>query len=120
MLELIGGFPDTTVAVRGVGTVTADDYREVLAPAIDRATAGGRKARLLIELAAGFDGYDPGAVAADASLGIGHLGSFERVAVVTDHDWLRAAVNVFGVLIPGDVRLFRVDAADAAQAWISE
>ncbi len=37
MLEPIPGFDETTVALRGTGTVTADDYRTVLMPAIERA-----------------------------------------------------------------------------------
>ena len=118
MLELIDGFPDEVIAVRGTGTVTGDDYREVLVPAIAAATADARKARLLIELGDGFDGYDASALRADAGVGAGHFGSFDRIAVVTDHDGIRTAVNVFGILIPGEVRLFHVAATAEARDWI--
>ena len=118
MFEPIEGFGDGIVAMRAVGKVTGDDYRHVLAPAVAKATAGGRKARLLLELGAGFDGYDPGAILADTSLGISHLASFERIAVVTDADWIRRAVHLFGGFIPGDVRLFGTASADAAGEWI--
>jgi hypothetical protein len=119
MLQLIEGFGDDIAAIRGVGLVTADDYREVLAPAIARATAGGRKARLLLELGEGFDGYDTSAMLADTSLGIGHPGSFERIAIVTDAEWLRRAVHLFGGLIPGEVRLFAASDAAQARTWIA-
>ena len=118
MLEPIPGFDETTVALRGTGTVTADDYRAVLVPALERATAGGRKARLLLDLGAGFEGYDAGGLMADAEVGMGHLGSFERIAVVTDADWLRRAIEMFGGLIPGDVRLFAAAESAAAEDWI--
>jgi SpoIIAA-like len=118
MLELMEGFPESVVAVRGTGTVTGDDYRDVLIPAVNRAATGGRKARLLLELGEGFEGYDAGAVRADAGLGIGHLGSFDRIAVVTDSDWLRHAVSLFGIFIPGEVRLFETDSAQDARDWI--
>jgi SpoIIAA-like len=118
MLEPIDGYPESTVALRGVGTVTADDYRDVLVPAVTRATADGRKARLLLELTEGFEGYDAGAMRADAGVGIGRFGSFERIAVVTDHDGIRAAVNVFGILIPGEVRLFDAASTEDARHWI--
>jgi hypothetical protein len=120
MLALIDGYPDHVVAVRGSGTVTGEDYTEVLVPAIARATAEGRRARLLIELGEGFEGYDASALRADAGLGIGHFGSFERIAVVTDHDAIRTAVNVFGIFIPGEVRLFDVAAADEARTWVRD
>jgi hypothetical protein len=118
MLQLIEGFGDDVAAIRGVGLVTAADYRDVLAPAIARATTGGRKARLLLELGEGFEGYDTSAMLADTSLGIGHLGSFERIAVVTDAEWLRRAVHLFGGLIPGEVRLFPASGTDDARSWI--
>jgi hypothetical protein len=118
MFEPIDGFADSVVAVRGVGHVTADDYRAVLVPAVRRATAGGRRARLLLVLGDGFEGYDPSAMLADAELGVGHIGSFERMAVVTDAEWVRRAIHVFGALIPGDVRLFGTTQDDAARDWI--
>ena len=98
--------------------MTAEDYRTILEPLIARATAGGRKARLLMELGEGFEGYDTSAMLADSALGVGHLGSFERIAVVTDAEWLRRAIHLFGGLIPGEVRLFPVLEAAAARAWI--
>jgi hypothetical protein len=119
MFEPIEGFADTVVAVRGTGLVSADDYRTVLAPAIERATAGGRKARLLLELVDGFEGYDTSAVLADTTLGLGNISSFERIAIVTDAEWLRRAIHLFGVLIPGDVRLFPAVEAAAARSWIA-
>ena len=118
MFETIEGFGDDVVALRGTGTVTGDDYRTVLAPAVERATSGGRKAKLLLELGDGFEGYDPGAILADATVGGGHLGSFERIAVVTDAEWIRRAIQLFGALIPGEVRLFSVAERTAARHWI--
>ena len=118
MFTPIDGFPDEVAAVRGTGLVAAEDYRTVLEPEIARASAGGRKVRLLMELGDGFEGYDPGALLADSALGIGHLGSFERIAIVTDTEWLARAVHLFGGLIPGEVRLFPAAGAGVAYAWI--
>jgi hypothetical protein len=118
MFEPIEGFAEHVVAIRATGLVTADDYRTVLAPAIARATAGGRKARLLLELGEGFEGYGTSAMLADTTLGIGHFGSFERIAIVTDAEWLRRAIHLFGGFIPGDVRLFATAEVPTARAWI--
>jgi hypothetical protein len=119
MFEPIDGLPEGVVGFRAMGRVSGDDYRSVLAPAVDRATADGRKARLLLELGAGFEGYDPSAVAADAGIGLEHFRSFERVAVVTDTDWIRRAIHLFGPLIPGEVRVFPVSDEAAAREWVS-
>jgi hypothetical protein len=118
VLEPIEGFAENVVALRGVGTITADDYRDVLGPAVEAATANDRRARLLLVMGEEFTGYDAGAFMADAGLGASHFGSFDRIAVVTDEGWLRGAIHMFGGLTPGDVRLFAADDATAAADWI--
>jgi hypothetical protein len=119
VFEPIEGLPEGVVGLRAVGRVTGDDYRTVLVPAVDEATTGGHKARLLLELGDGFEGYDPSAMTADAGIGIEHFRSFERVAVVTEADWVRRAIHLFGPLIPGDVRVYPVAEEAAARDWIS-
>lgn len=118
MFELLNGYPTNVVAVRAVGRVTADDYRDVLEPALAHAMEGGGKARLLIVLGDDFGGYAASAMLADTEVGIRHLGSFERIAVVTDTDWIGHAVRLFGPLIPGDVRVYPVAQQSAAEGWM--
>ena len=119
MFEPVEGLPESVVAVRGIGRLTGEDYRSVLLPLIDRATVDGHKARLYLELGEGFEGYDPSAMVADTRLGLSHLASFERMAVVTDAEWLTHAVHLFGPLIPGEVRVFPVAEASAARDWVT-
>jgi len=40
--------------------------------------------------------------------------------VVTDTEWIRSGVKVFGFVIPGDVRVFGNDELSAAKEWVSE
>ncbi len=119
MFELIDGLGEGIVGVRATGKVTAEDYASVLDAAVAKATAGGRKARLLYELGPGFEGYEPSAMFADAKLGMGNFNSFSKIAVVTDVDWIRHTVHLFGPLIPGDLRVFPTSEMDAARSWIS-
>ena len=67
-----------------------------------------------MELGADFEGYEASGIFADAGLGIGHLGSFERIAVTTDVHWIRDALGLFGGLIPGEVKVFPAAEAEAA------
>lgn len=119
MFEVIEGFDERTVAVRASGKVTAQDYERVLRPLVDDATVGGGKARLYLELGPEFAGYEPSGMVADAALGLGHLGSFERMAVVTDVGWIRDALGLFGRLIPGEVRVFQTTATSDAREWVA-
>ena len=119
MFELIPAMPDNVVGVVAKGEVTADDYRERLAPAVEQALAEHEKVRLLYVLGAEFRGFSGGAMWEDGKLGLGHIGRWERIAVVAQEAWVRHAVNAFGYLIPGEVKVFDLaDEADAA-AWVT-
>jgi hypothetical protein len=49
-----------------------------------------------------------------------HATSFERVAVVSDEDWMRPAVRALSALLPGKARAFPVHELDAAKTWLRE
>ena len=117
MMELIEGLPDGVVGIEAVGEVTADDYETVAKPAIEKALAERARIRLIHVLGDRVAGHTPGALLDDAKLGISHLDSFERVAVVTDIDLVRALVKTGGWSIPGETRLFSTDERAAAIAW---
>lgn len=112
-------FAAGVIGVRATEEVTAEDYDRVLVPAINRVLADHDKVRLLYELEEDV-GYEPGAVWQDARLGLTRFASFERIALVTDAEWLRKAVPVFSVLMPGQMRAFPLAERDAATAWVTQ
>jgi hypothetical protein len=120
MIERIEGAPQGVLAFKAVGEVHAEDYDQVLKPAVDEALAGGGKLRVAFELGPDFDKYSAGAAWDDAALGFSHLRSWERCAIITDHDWLRHAAKAFGWMMPGELRVFAVGERDAAMAWAAE
>jgi hypothetical protein len=75
MIRLIDNMPPGTLGLEAVGKVTADDYREVLRPAVQDAIER-KDLRLLYVLGKEFDTYEPGASWADTKLFAGHLGSW--------------------------------------------
>jgi hypothetical protein len=54
----------------------------------------------------------------DFKVGMGHVKHWERIALVTDVNWIGAAMKVSSFLMPGDVRLFPLSDADQAREWI--
>jgi hypothetical protein len=54
-----------------------------------------------------------------ACFGIKHWHDFSHVAVVADHAWLRAMVNMFKPFFHGEVRLFSLSELPAAKDWIT-
>jgi hypothetical protein len=119
MLETIAGLPGNVIAFAARGRVTKRDYDEVLTPAVEEALKHYPKVRCYYELGAGFSGMDAGAAWEDFKLGIGHLTRWEKVAVVTDVDWIRHTVNAFRFLLPGEIKVFSNSQAAEARAWVA-
>lgn len=118
MIEFIAGFPENTVAAVARGRVTATDYDEVLIPKVEEALGRYKKVSFYYELGQEFSGIDAGAAWKDFKLGVEHLSRWERMAVVTDVDWIRLALNAFRFVMPGQLRVFGTGQAAEARAWI--
>ena len=119
MLQRIGGLPEGVLGMRVVGRLSAADYESELEPAVNAVVASGRKVRLLLELGETYQGIDPGAVVADLGFGSEHFRAFDRMAIVTDVDWVRHGVTLFGPMMPGEIRVFGNAERDGATAWIA-
>ncbi len=119
MVEILQGFPDNVVACAAKGQVTKQDYERVLIPSVERALERNAEIRCYYELRPEFRGFDAGAAWEDAKIGIEHLTRWERVAVVTDVEWIRLATNAFRFLMPGQVRVFSSAESAEAKRWIA-
>ncbi len=116
-VTVMDGLPDGVVGISVAGVIRAEDYAETIAPLVDAAAAGGGKIRLIYQIGPGFEAYTPGAVWSDARVGLMHLRDFERIAIVSDIEWIRHAVRAFAPLIPGDVHVFGNAELDGAKVW---
>lgn len=119
MIEILAGFPDNIVACTGKGRITKQDYERVLIPSVEQALRHNAKIRCFYELGPDFAGFDMGAAWEDFTLGVEHLTRWERVALVTDVEWMRIAANAFRFLMPGRVRVFSNKQTDEALGWIT-
>ena len=75
---------------------------------------------MLYHLGPTFTGYKAEAMWDDAKVGLQHLTHFEKIAVVTDVEWIIRLVKAAGFLIPGEVRLFANSELRVAQEWIGQ
>jgi SpoIIAA-like len=119
MLEKISDLPDPVLGFRASGELTSDDYRNVLVPAVEAALRSRDKLRLLYVLGDDVTGFSAGAAWQDTKVGMEHVTRWERIAVVTDREWLRQSVSIFGHLIPGEIKAFPAAQEQDARAWIA-
>ena len=120
MIETLKNFPENIVAFHCGGHVTRRDYETILIPHVEQTLAKHERIRLYYEIGTDFTGMDPGAMWADFKVGVEHLLRWERVAVITDIEWIRRTMSAFSFLVPGDVKLFTVSDASKARDWITE
>ena len=119
MLELIDNLPGDTVGVSAHGELTAEDYRNVLAPAIEGALSQHDKINVLYEIGPTFEHFSAGAMLQDALVGLRHPLSWHRIAIVTSHDWISSTVQQASALIPGEVKVFEWAEQKDALSWLA-
>ncbi len=120
MLQRIADMPAGTLGFEIVGEVDDDDWEETVEPVLRKEMADGRKLRLLYLIGARAHEVEGDAMGKDASFRARHASSYERVAVVSDEDWLRPALATLSFLLPGKAKGFKVADLEAAKGWLAE
>lgn len=120
MMTLIPDLPEDTVGVRASGIVTTADYLDVLDPAIDAVLAGHDRVNLVYVIGPDVDHYTFKALVDDASLAKHPRHDWGRMAVVTDHGWMDAAIHTMLLFYPINLQRFSVAQEAQAIAWVAE
>jgi hypothetical protein len=120
MVEKIPDLPENVLGFTAKGTVTAEDYESVIIPAVEALFSRGNRVRFLYHLGEDFAGFEAAAVWDDTKLGLKHLAGWERMAVVSDVEWIRTAVRIFALAMPGHVRVFHNRELAEAKRWVAE
>jgi hypothetical protein len=118
MIERLKNFPDNVLAFVCNGQVTKEDYETVLVPPVVDALQKHDKVRLYYETAADFSGIDPTAIWADFKVGMEHFTKWERIAVVSDVEWIKRTMQFFSFMMPAEMRVFPLAEAAQAREWI--
>jgi SpoIIAA-like len=115
MIKELSGLPAGVIGFETAGQLRAEDYRDVVLPALERAAAGG-EVRFVVVIGE-FKGMAGGALWQDIKVGVEHFRAWKRIAVVTDIEWMGHMIALFGWMAPGEVRHFQLAQRDEAIAW---
>jgi hypothetical protein len=115
MMQELTDLAAGVIGFEASGKLRAEDYRDVLLPAIERAAASG-DLRIVIVIR-DFDGLTPGALWQDLKMGIEHMRGWKRIALVTDIEWMIHMTSMFGWMTPGEVKHFPLAELEAATSW---
>ena len=118
MLKFVGDLPPDVLAIEAIGKVTHDDYRNILIPKAEAMMAKG-PIRMLYVIGKEFTGFEPEALWDDSVFGFKHWHDFIRIAVVTDHAWICAAVGMLKPFFHAEVRRFSFSKIAVAKDWVT-
>jgi stage II sporulation SpoAA-like protein len=120
VIRILRDLPDNVLGIEAIGKVTDDDYENILAPAIQNMRSRDKEIRIVYVLGKEFDGWTTGAAWEDTKLGLSELRAWQKIAIVSDKDWVRHTVKAIGWMMPGDVRAFDLDDLAAAKQWAAK
>jgi hypothetical protein len=120
MLRTMSEMPAGTFGFEAIGEVEDDDWEDVVEPVLRSTIARGDDVRLLYLLGERSREVDGDAMRADTGFRMRNATSFERVAVVSDEDWMRPALKALSFLMPGRAKAFHVRDLDDAKRWLAE
>lgn len=119
MIELLSDMPAGVTGIRVSGRLRGDDFRQ-LAPEFE-AALGADEVRVVEVVAPDYEGFGPGGLVEDVKTGLGLVmrnhAAFKRFAFVTDKEWAIHAMHLFGWMVPGEFKLFRLDELEQAKEW---
>ena len=115
MIKELSDLPPGVVGFEVAGTLSAEDYRDVVLPALQRAYASD-EFRFVIVIPE-FHGMSGGAAWQDLRVGVEHWRAWKRIALVTDIEWMGYMTTMFGWMTPGEVKVFPLAQRDEAIAW---
>ena len=120
MIRIMCELPPGVLGFEAVGKVTAQDYQSVMMPEVDQVIADGDRLRVIYFLGPEFESFTVGAMFDDALVGVGHASAWERIAVVSDKDWVHKSFGLIAALLPFKTRIFSIPEFEAALEWVAE
>ena len=94
LITRLDGLPEGVIGFEASGKIAAEDYRDVVMPAIEEAAKSGEIRFLMVMR--DFDGISGGAVWQDLKVGFEHLRGWKRIALVTDISWMTHLTDLSG------------------------
>ena len=119
MIKIMMNETDNILALEAIGQVTGDDYDSIVIPAIENKVEQQGKIRVLYELGSQFSGFNFAALWKDAKVGFQHLTDFEKIALVSDIQWIRIMTKLIGSIWPCPVKVFQNNQLTQAQEWVT-
>jgi pantothenate kinase len=102
------------------GEISADDYEKTLIPTLEENLQKFDKVNILYHAGENFKSYELKALYDDAKMGFKFFNHWNKIAVVSDVEWIVNGVKFFAFSIPGEIKIFNNSELEKAREWLSQ
>jgi hypothetical protein len=120
MVELLKEFPSHVAAYRAWGKVHSEEYEQVVMNRVNEVAEQYGRINFLVRLETDMDNYSLGALTNYLKISFEHFSKWNRMAIVSDEDWVRKAYDALSHIVPGEIRGYRLKEYEKARQWVSE
>ena len=118
MIEVLPESHGNVLGIKGIGTLTDLDYKNLLIPKFEDILEDFEKVRCLFFMGDDFQGWELEAVWDDAKFGVQHRNDFEKIAVVGGPQWVEWGTKLAALIMSGEVKTFPSDELKEAWEWV--
>jgi hypothetical protein len=119
MVELLPNFPPHVAAYRASGLVDPKEYEQVVMDRVNEVADKYGRINFLVRLETDLGNYSIGAFLKYLKISFQHFTRWDRMAIVTDQGWVRAAYDMLSPLVHGEVRGYKLQEFQTARQWVS-
>lgn len=120
MIKKIENLKEGVIGFHASGIVTKEDYTDTIIPEVEKTLKTHNKLNVLYVLDEDFDHYAWQAMFEDTMVGIMHPFSWEKIAIVTNVEWMLNAVKYMRPFIPFKIQTYASSELDNATQWLEE
>ncbi len=118
MIETQNNIAKDVIGFRLSDKVSGKDYEKVLIPALKSKLKEQEKLKVLYHVDKDFDSYDFSAMLDDAKAGFMFYTAWEKIAVVSDVEWIINSMKAFSFTVPAKIKTFKNEELQKAKEWL--
>ena len=119
MVELLKDFPPHVAAYKAQGNVHKDEYEKVVMARVDEVAAQYGKINFLVRLETDMQDYTFAAFLDYLKVSFEHFSKWNRMAIVSDQQWLRKAYDGLSYIVHGEIKGYELKDYEEAKQWVS-
>jgi len=120
MVEILKDFPDYVAAYKASGAISKEEYEALVMARVDQVAARHGKINFLVCLHTDMSNYSIGAFLDYLKVSFEHFSKWQRMAIISDEQWLRKSYDIIGLLVHGEIRTYPLSGYEEAKQWVSE